>query len=34
MMIILFYYHFAIQIKYVNKIIKKDEAREPREANE
>ena len=28
-----FYYHFAIHTKYTYKILKKDEARKPKEAN-
>ena len=31
--IVLFYYHFAIHTKYTYKILKKDEAREPKKAN-
>ena len=29
---LLFYHHFAIHTKYTDKIFKKDEAREPKEA--
>ena len=31
--VFVFYYHFAIHTKYTYKIFKKDEAREPKEAN-
>ena len=32
MSFLLFYYHFAIHIKHTDKILKKHEAREPKEA--
>ena len=32
LLFLLFYYHFAIHTKYTDKIFKKDEAREPKEA--
>ena len=32
MSFLLFYYHFAIYTKYTDKIVKKDEPREPKEA--
>ena len=32
LLFLLFYYHFAIHTKYTDKIFKKDEAMEPKEA--